>query len=384
MLKNLSTRNRTIALILIAIPLLLFFLYSLFRSGPLAAIPVTVAKVENKAISPALFGIGTVEARHTFKIGPISAGRLLKLDVDVGDHVKAGQVLGEMDPVDLDDKIQAQAAALKQSEAQRTDATTRRNYAKTQAKRYEQLLAVRSTSEENYLTKQNEYLLSEAGLNAAEQQLARIRSDYEGLLSQRKNIKLIAPTDAIVTARKADPGTTLVAGQAALELTDPKTIWINTRFDQINSKGLKSGLPAKIVLRSDKNNVIDGRIYRVDLLADSITEELTAKIVFDPGLEKIPPLGELTEVTVGLPETTATKTINNASIRHQDSKIGVWQVQDGKLTFTPVKLGAVDLNGTIQILDGLDDQAQVVLYSQQALTKNSRITIVDRIPGSGK
>lgn len=384
MLKNLSTRNRTIALILIAIPLLLFFLYSLFRSGPLAAIPVTIAKVENKAISPSLFGIGTVEARHTFKIGPIAAGRLLKLDVDVGDHVKAGQVLGEMDPVDLDDKIQAQAAALKQSEAQRTDATTRRNYAKTQAKRYEQLLAVKSTSEENYLTKQNEYLLSEAGLSAAEQQLARIKSDYEGLLSQRKNIKLIAPTDAIVTARKADPGTTLVAGQAALELIDPKTIWVNTRFDQINAKGLKAELPAKIVLRSDRNKLIDGRIFRVDPLADPITEELTAKIVFDPALEIIPPIGELAEVTVGLPESASTKTINNASIRHQDGKIGVWQIKDGKLAFTPVKLGAVDFNGRIQILDGLDDQAQVVLYSQQALNKNSRITIVDRIPGSEK
>ncbi|MCD2486549.1 biotin/lipoyl-binding protein, partial [Staphylococcus aureus] len=91
--------------------------------------------------------IGTVEARYTYRIGPTFAGRIRRLDVHAGDRVRAGQVLGEMDPVDLDDRIRAQEAALKRAVAQLREAEARQAYAQTQARRYEHLLAVRSTSE---------------------------------------------------------------------------------------------------------------------------------------------------------------------------------------------------------------------------------------------
>ena len=350
----------------------------------MAAIAVTVTQVENQAISPAIFGIGTVESRRTYKIGPIVAGRLMKLDVDVGESVKAGQVIGEMDPVDLDDKIRAQSAALKQTEAQRLDAQTRQNYAKTQAKRYEQLLAARSTSEENYTTKQHEYRLSEASLNAAEQQYSRTRSDYEALLTQRQNLKLLAPVDGIITLRKADPGTTLVAGQAAIEMIDPKTIWINSRFDQVNSKGLKAGLQANVLLRSDTTHSHKGHVTRIEPMADAVTEEMSAKISFDEMPTTLPPVGELAEITVMLPEQSSALVLPNASIRRINGKTGVWEINKGKLVFTLIKLGSSDLNGSVQVVEGLNSGAHVVVYSEQSLTANSRIHVVDQIAGTQK
>ncbi len=83
------------------------FGYVVLRSGPLAPVAVRTAAVEARSISPALFGIGTVEARFSYKIGPTIAGRVAKINVDVGERVRAGQVLAEMDPVDLDARIAA-------------------------------------------------------------------------------------------------------------------------------------------------------------------------------------------------------------------------------------------------------------------------------------
>ena len=308
----------------------------------------------------------------------------MKIDVDVGDKVEAGQVIGEMDPVDLYDKIRAQAAALKQSEAQRLDAQTRQSYAKTQARRYEQLFAAKSTSEENYTTKQHEYRLSEANLNAAEQQYVRVRSDYEALIAQRQNLKLIAPVDGIISIRKADPGTTLVAGQAAVEMIDPKTIWVNARFDQVNSKGLKTGLPARVVLRSDTNRLLEGHVTRIEPMADAITEEMSAKISFDEPLTTLPPVGELAEITVMLPEQSSTLVVPNASIKRLGGKSGVWEIKNGNLNFASVKFGAADLSGTVQVLEGLNTKSQIVVYSEQALTPKSRIRVVDHISGTKK
>ena len=118
-------QRRTLALAASMAPLALLFIYVALRSGPLAPVAVTVTTVQQRTIAPALAGIGTVQARYTYKIGPTYAGRIKRLDVHVGDAVKTGQVLGEMDPVDLDDRILAQAAALSRAHALAQDSRIR-------------------------------------------------------------------------------------------------------------------------------------------------------------------------------------------------------------------------------------------------------------------
>lgn len=373
--------RRTLVVVMVLVPLLVLFVYVALRSGPLAPVPVTVAAVERRSIAPALFGIGTVEARYTYRIGPTFAGRIRRLDVHAGDRVRAGQVLGEMDPVDLDDRIRAQEAALKRAVAQLREAEARQAYAQTQARRYEHLLAVRSTSEEMVSTKRQELQVAEAGLSAAREELARARADREGLIAQRRNLRLVAPVNGLVAARHADPGTTVVAGQAVVELIDPMSVWVNVRFDQISAHGLQAGLPAYLVLRSRAGKPLVGRVLRVEPLADAVTEEILAKVVFDALPEPLPPIGELAEVTVALPPLPAAPVIPNASVQQVDGKLGVWVVDDGGLRFAPVKLGATDIDGRVQILEGLRVGERVVVYSHRALDARSRIRVVDRLPG---
>ena len=380
-MKKLPLQGRTLALLAVIIPLLVLFIYVGLRSGPLAPVAVTVASVESRAITPALFGIGTVEARYTYKIGPTFAGRVKRLEVHVGDQVKAGQVLGEMEPVDLDDRVRSQESAFKRAEAALREAEARQAYAQTQARRYEQLFAVRSTSEEIVTTKRQELQIADAALSAAREDIVRARSDREGLVAQRSNLRLIAPVDGVVAVRDADPGTTIVAGQAVVEVIDPKSLWINVRFDQISASGLAGGLPALIVLRSRGGQTLKGRVLRVEPKADAVTEETLAKVTFDNKPEPLPPVGELAEVTVDLPALPAAPLIPNAAVQREGDKVGVWQIVDGDLHFSPVKLGASDLNGYVQVREGLKNGDQIVTYSEKALTARSRIHVVDHIPG---
>lgn len=380
-MKKLPLQGRTLALLAVIIPLLVLFIYVGLRSGPLAPVAVTVASVESRAITPALFGIGTVEARYTYKIGPTFAGRVKRLEVHVGDQVKAGQVLGEMEPVDLDDRVRSQESAFKRAEAALREAEARQAYAQTQARRYEQLFAVRSTSEEIVTTKRQELQIADAALSAAREDIARARSDREGLVAQRSNLRLIAPVDGVVAVRDADPGTTIVAGQAVVEVIDPKSLWINVRFDQISASGLAGGLPARIVLRSRGGQTLKGRVLRVEPKADAVTEETLAKVTFDNKPEPLPPVGELAEVTVDLPALPAAPLIPNAAVQREGDKVGVWQIVDDDLHFSPVKLGTSDLNGYVQVREGLKNGDQVVTYSEKALTARSRIHVVDHIPG---
>lgn len=382
-MKYFHVKGRTLALSTSVILLLALFVYVALRSGPLAPVEVTVTTVQKRVIRPGLFGIGTVEVRHSYKIGPTFPGRLKWLSVDVGDHVKTGQVLGEMDPVDLDFRIHAQEAALKQAGAVLLEAEARQVFAKTQAQRYEQLLAVRSASEETAVTKRQELQIANAALSAAREGLERARSDRKALLAQRRNLRLIAPFDGLVSVRDVDPGTTVVAGQAVVEVIDPQSIWVNARFDQIHAAGLAAGLPAKIVLRSQSDLTLAGRVLRVEPVADAVTEETLAKVVFNTLPKPLPAIGELAEITISLPDQPATLVIPNAAIRRVGGTLGVWRVEDDRLHFSPIKIGISDLDGRTQVLEGLKSGDQIIVYSGKKLNSHSRIHVAKQSSGVG-
>ena len=158
--------------------------YVALRAGPMAPVAVTIGTVEIQSITPALFGVGTVEARYTHKIGPTFAGRIKQVEVQSGDRVTKGQLLGEMDPIDLDDKLGAQEAALKRAEAtmlaveaQVQEVSARKSFAELQTKRYEQLFSAQSVSEEGVSAKRQELQVAQASLSAARANLDASRQE---------------------------------------------------------------------------------------------------------------------------------------------------------------------------------------------------------------
>jgi len=385
--------RRTLLMSAVLIPLLVLFVYVGLISGPLAPVSVTTTRVESQSISPALFGIGTIEARFAYKIGPTSPGRLKEIHVDVGDAVEAGQLLGKMEPIDLDNRITAQESSIKRArsavataKSRLDEARARSLFARSQAERYEKLLQIKSVSTEVYESKRQELKVTASGLasaranlSSAEQELKRIHADREGLISQSDNLNLVAPTRGIVSGRFAEAGSTVMAGQSVIEMIDPESLWVNVRFDQQRSSGLKAGLPAQIKLRSQSLHPFDAEVLRLEVLADAVTEEVLAKVVFNTLPETLPPIGELTEITVSLPALSARPVVPNASIQQLNGQNGLWVVDGGGVQFTAVKTGVSSLDGQVQILDGVEAGAEVVVYSQKSLKSGNSIKIVNRL-----
>jgi HlyD family secretion protein len=382
---------------LLGIALLLAFVWVATTSGPLAPIKVTVTKVAKGEVAPALFGIGTVEARRAYLIGPTVPGRVRSVLVDVGDRVKAGQLLAEMDPVDLDARVTSAAAATARAgsavttaEAQLDDARGRQALAASEARRFADLGHKGFVSQSVVDGKLQQLQSADAQIAAAESALASTRQDLTrqdadrlGATQQRRNIRLEAPTDGVVTARDAEPGSTVVAGQAVLQLIDPASLWVRTRLDQGRSSGLRLGLPAEIRLRSNAGKPFAGKIVRIEPNSDSVTEERIAEVAFDRMPQGVS-TNEMADVTLhqsGVPDALI---LPNASLRFRGAQAGVWLRVDGHLRFVPVKTGAEGLDGKVQIVEGLNAGDEVVLYSERELADDSRIKVVDAVAGSAK
>jgi RND family efflux transporter MFP subunit len=386
--------RRALMLLAVLVPLLLLlFLWVALRAGPLAPVSVTVASVEQRAVAPALFGIGTVEARYTHRIGPTAPGRVASVLVDVGDRVAAGQVLATIDPIDMDARMAAAAGAaaragsLEQAAAaQVADARARLQFARDDARRTEQLFtggwvtrAAVDQKRQALAAAQAGLAAAEAGLRAAGDERGRTGAERTGIAQQKANLQLVAPVAGIVVRRLAEPGTTAVAGQAVIEVVDPAQLWVAARFDQTRASGIRAGLPASIVLRSRTARPVAGTVNRVEPLADAQTEEILAKVGF-AGQAGAVPVGELAEVTVSLTPRAPTLAVPNAALHRVDGALGVWAIRDGDPQFVAVTTGAEDAQGWVQILSGLQRGDRVILHSAAPIAANSRIDIVERLP----
>jgi HlyD family secretion protein len=300
-----------------------------------------------------------------------------------------------MDAVDIAQRMEALQATvaransvLNAAHAQLADANARRELAGINAKRNQDLAAQNFISAGALEARMQEkasadagYQIALANLEAAGQDLSRTKAEREALGKQRANVRLIAPNDGVVVSRDAEAGSTVVAGQAVLRMVDPNSLWIKMRVDQGRSAGLTPGLPAKITLRSQPNVAFVGKVARVEMQADSVTEERIAQIEFDAGSDALhkTSIGELAEITLELPQPAPALLVPNAAIQRIQGKVGVWRVQESKLEYVPVRLGASDLEGQVQVLDGLKSGDSIVVYSQKALKGDTRIKVVEAL-----
>ena len=387
-----KVKKQSLLMACVGICLVGLIAFVFLRSGPFAATSVTVYSVKQGGFTPTLFGVGTVEARRSWLIGPTVAGRVAQVHVDVGDAVKTGQLLAEMDSVDLDQKVSAQDALISRTAstqmaalAQQTDALARYELSKLNFSRNQDLAkqnfispsALESRTQEK-ISAEAAYEAASANLSVVKQDVIRLKAERAGLQQLRNNVRLIAPDDSVVTTRDAESGSTVVAGQPVIRLIDPQSLWVKLRLDQGRSAGLQTGLEAHIVIRSQSQKIFNGQVFRVELLSDSVTEERVALVSFAQ-IPKDVSVGEVAEVTLALAPVANALLIPNASIQRQGDTVGVWRLINGKPVFTKIRVGVSSLDGDMVVLEGLQLNDQVVVHSQKALTEDSRVRVVEAL-----
>lgn len=384
------TRRAALVAAGIAIAALLGWL--LTARGVLAPMRVTVEAAHQAPLTLSTFGIGTVEARRAYSVGPTSASRILRVLVDQGDSVKAGQLIAELDPVDLDERVASARIAAERSantvaaaQAQLEEARSRATLADASARRVAELSTQGFFSQEAADAKQHEARAARAASEAAQALLAAARRDRERAESDlaaigrlRAQARLLSPADAVISARLAEPGSTVAAGQAIVQLIDPTSLWVRARIDQGQAGAVRIGQAASVALRSDPARSRAGEVRRVDRVSDSVTEERIVNVAFTESAASLS-IGELVEVTIDLSVIHDALSVPTAAIRRVDGRDGVWRVRDGRTAFQSVRLGTATPQGRSQILSGLEPGDEVIVHSEKALKPDARIKIVDAL-----
>jgi RND family efflux transporter MFP subunit len=229
--------------------------------------PVDVVVARPATVGQDLVLPGQTAAWYETTIYARVNGYVAKWLVDIGDHVKKGQVLATIETPELDAELSAAKAALKAAQAQVNARKAEAEFSKTTHERWRDA-PKGVVSEQERDSKKADYQSSEARLYAANAQVAldASRVDQYSALAEFKRV--VAPFDGTITERKIDVGNLVTAGSGStttplyrMSQTDPLRIFVDVP-QSASGELMNAGVPAEIRASGAVGGVFSGKIAR--------------------------------------------------------------------------------------------------------------------------
>lgn len=335
--------------------------FAWWRFGRAPAVPTVTAQAGKVPMT--IVGPGTVQARVPVTLSARVTATVASVSADVGDAVRAGQVLAVLDDRELRARREAignqQASLAQQVEAARAGVARARadlELAHLKQKRDADLLRQGFVSQAVFDASHAALKAAQAALESAEATLAARQAD-QGTLAQEARVsdtqvgytRLSAPMDAVVIQRLAEPGTTVAPGTSILRLVDPATLWVATRVDESVVSSVQPGQPASIRLRSGET--VPGKVARIAMQSDAATRELDVHVAFASPPPRFA-IDQEAEVRIDVGAEEGLVIPQEALTRDREGRVGVMKLVEGRARFTPVTAGAAH-GGRVVVRQGL-------------------------------
>ena len=302
-----------------------------------------------------------VESRLGFRVG----GKVMTRRVELGQRVKAGQVLAQLDPTDY--KLAVDAAR-----AQVAAALASRDLAAADFKRYREL------REQNFISSA-ELERRDASLKAAQAQLEQAQSQLAAQGNQVSYAALVADVSGVVTAVEAEAGQVVAAGTPVFRIAadGPRDAVFAVPEDRLAA--IKSGLAVRVKVWPGSDEVA-GKVREVAASADPVTRTYQVKVTLTAGTPP-PALGATVTVMAqglggaGLEGRPVIK-LPTSALRQEGQGTAVWVLDSASMTVRSqaVQVATADGNDAV-IASGLTPGMQVVSAGVHVLSPGQKVTV---------
>ena len=322
--------------------------------------PVKVFEVSDAHGGQKLIYSGAVKARVETGLGFRVAGKIVARAVNVGDRVKAGDVLARIDPTDY--QLSARTAEANLAAAEKGVATA--DLANKRAQQlYEKNATAKSQSEQAALNYEQAVSSRDAAASALEQALNQVT--YTELKSDR---------DGIVTAVSADTGAVVAAGApvATVALDSEKEIQIAVPENDIAQ--FSTGKTVKASFWSDTALELEGRVREVSGSADPQSRTFAVRVSL-PANDNIR-LGMTATVETTPSNASGALSVPLAALAEQEGRKIVWTVDPQTSTVHAREITVSDFTTDgVNIARGLANGDLVVVAGTQFMTENLKVKL---------
>ena len=301
---------------------------------------VAVQKVHVQDVVQDATYTSTVQAYVKNNIVPQTAGRITKINVEVGDRVKKGQVLAEID------KVQLQQAQLQLHNAE------------VELGRLKALYDAGG--------------LSKSDLDAIELQYNVAKTQVQNLI---ENTTLLSPIDGVITARNYDAGDMYAMAAPIFTVEQIKPVKLLVAVSESDYSKIKKNDRVTVKADAFPDLTFDGRVERIYPTIDPTTRTFNVEVVIPNNYSTLRP-GMFARVTINFGSNDNVVIPDVAVVKQQGSGERFVYVlnEDGTVSYTKVELGR-RMGAEFEVLSGLKDSAIVVTGGQIRLKDGIQVSV---------
>lgn len=321
--------------------------------------PVVTEIVEANGIHAGRSIPGAIAAATEVRMAFQTLGRMTDRPVDMGDRVRAGDLLARLDPEDLAGTTRAAEAALAAAEVNLT--TTANTAERVRA------LARRNVASDAQLER------AEQALSAARSAVDQARAQLESARDAERYAVMTAPIAGVVSDVRAAPGAVVAAGDPILTLSSEDDLEAVVDLTEAQLRGILPTTELLVWRDRDTDAPVSGRVDRIAPVADIQTRTWRVHIELPPGTGFR--LGSLIRVSLAGGAGGAL-TVPTAALVHRAEGPAVWTVRRDAATatvaLTPVAIGAVS-GARVEVSSGLAAGDEVVIRGVNSLTDGQAV-----------
>lgn len=337
---------------------------------------------------------GNIQAFTDSPIYARASGYLKQWNVDIGGHVKTGQVLATIEAPELDQQVREAKATIQQTQASLDQAIANEQQgkaneelARVNADRWANLVKKGAVSRQENDQYQAQYQAQVANLNALEQAIAAARSNIAvaeanlGRLQEMQSYEIVrAPFDGIITARNIDIGALINAGnggaaQELFHMASTAKLRVYISVPQADSRGAVAGIKAYLTLSEFPGRRFPGELVRTAGAIDPASRTLLTEVDVDNASGELRP-GAYAEVHLMIPEGSRSLILPVGTLMFRSEGLRVGVVRDGnKAELVPVILGK-DYGNEVEVVSGLDENDLVISNPPDSLASGATVQVV--------
>nr|WP_159017086.1 efflux RND transporter periplasmic adaptor subunit [Lysobacter profundi] len=308
---------------------------------------------------------GEIRARQESALAFRVGGNIIRRNVDLGDRVKRGDVLAELDPADLRLQAQATRAQLAAAEAELARASADRSRYAALAR--QQLVSRSQADAQN------------AAAAAAAGQVRAIRAQLDVASNAAGYTLLRAPRDGVIADRQAEAGQVVAAGQTVFVLAGDAGREVAIALPETSIRQFHVGQPVLVELWNAPGVRLPGTIREISPAADPQARTYAARVTLVGAAAQAVELGQSARVYAAGDGGQTLAIPLSALQRGAHGAFAVWIVDPSTRTarLTPVRIGAIG-SDSVPVLGGLSAGQWIVAAGGHLLREGQPVAPVDR------
>ncbi len=332
-------------------------------------------------LEDAVTATGVLEAKEFVDIGAQVSGVLKKINVTLGQTVKKGDLLAQIDPTVFEARVVEDEATLKNLDAQLDAAEASRKLAEQRLTRNRNLLKSDAVSQDELDRSEAEFSRAESAIEALKAQIDKAKGSLSATKANLGFTKIYAPIGGTVVQIQAREGQTLNASQTApilFRIADLSTMTVQAQVSEADIQRIKPGLPVYFTTLGDPDTRHEGKVRGVEPTPASTNPPVFYNTLFDVPNENFTLMPEMT-AQVYFPMMTRTNVLimplaaldyarkqsrsrrskSGSSKKKKDESVRVFVLRDEKPVEVEVVLGMKN-RVSAEVVSGLSEEQEVI------------------------